>query len=300
MELDAAFRRRITEVFGERGWNWLDALPRTLAVCAERWRLRLEAPFALSYNYVVPGLRDDGSRVVLKLGVPDPEQEREATALRHYDGRGAVRLLDADAALGALLLERVEPGTRLVSLADDDAATVAAAHVMRALWRPPPADHAFPRVREWAAHLLDADAQALAPLPPALVGRAQRLYGELVASSAAPIVLHGDLHHENILRAGDGWLCIDPKGVLGEPAYECGALLRNPLPQVAGWPDLPRVLARRIDVLADALRFDRQRIIDWGIAQAVLSAVWSAEDHGAGWEPAIAVAGALVEVRAAP
>jgi len=108
---------------------------------------------------------------------------------------------------------------------------------------------------------------------------------------AAPVLLHGDLHHENILAATrQPWLAIDPKGIVGEPAYEVGALLRNRLDAA---PDLRPLQARRLDQLAEALQLDRQRLLSWSVAQAVLSAWWSYEDHGRGWEPMIAYAEVL-------
>ncbi len=293
MEIDKTFRRRVIDVFGADGHRWLDTLSETIDECARRWRLRVESPFPLSYNYVAPAIRDDGTPVVLKIGVPGEENERESAALRCFFGAGSVRLIDADAELGAMLLERADPGTTLVTLPDDEEATLIAAGVMRALWTTPPADNAFPTAGEWAARLLAAAPDALGPLPPRLVAQAQRLYADLLASSAPAVLLHGDLHHGNILRHVEAWVAIDPKGVLGEPAYECGPLLYNPLPQIASRPDLPRVLRRRVDILADALGFDRERVIAWGIARAVLSALWSYEDHGRGWEPVMAVAEAL-------
>ncbi len=99
------------------------------------------------------------------------------------------------------------------------------------------------------------------------------------------MLLHGDLHHDNILAAERApWLALDPKGVAGEPAYEVGALMRNPRPQPA------EVLARRASILAEVLDIDRQRILGWSFAQAVLSAWWNIEDQGHGWEGAIEVA----------
>ncbi len=92
------------------------------------------------------------------------------------------------------------------------------------------------------------------------------------------------------------WLAIDPKGVIGEPVYETAAMLRNPLPELLSWPHPKRTLARRIDQLSDQLGFSRQRIHAWGVAQTVLSAVWSLEDDGTGWEPAIACAQLLSEL----
>jgi streptomycin 6-kinase len=120
-----------------------------------------------------------------------------------------------------------------------------------------------------------------------------------------PVLLHGDLHHYNILAAGREplrqaqgrlWLAIDPKGIVGEPAYELGAWLRNPTPQVFSWPDMQQVTARRVDQFAEILELDRRRIIGWGIAQAVLSAWWDYEDFGRGWKPVLACADWLLAI----
>jgi len=109
-----------------------------------------------------------------------------------------------------------------------------------------------------------------------------------------PVLLHGDLHHDNILAAErQPWLAIDPKGLVGEPEYEVGALLRNPMPGLLAIPHPERVLARRLDILAESLGFDRDRLRAWGLAQAVLAAWWSIEDHGQGWETWIACAALL-------
>jgi streptomycin 6-kinase len=298
MDLPQAFPQRIVEAHGEAGRAWLDALPSLLAGSERRWRITLGVPFPLSYNHVAPATRDDGTPVVLKAGVPNAELRCEIAALRHFDGQGAVRLLDADAERGLLLLERLVPGEPLVTKIDNDiAATEVAARVIRRLMRPPPASHAFPTVADWGrgfSRLRERFDGGTGPLPARLVERAERLFQELLASSAEPVVLHGDLHHGNILSAErEPWLAIDRKGVVGEPAYEAGAFLRNPTPDIASWPDLPAVLARRLDQLSDLLALDRQRLAGWAFAQAVLSAWWSIEDHNAGWEPAIAVAEAL-------
>jgi streptomycin 6-kinase len=124
-----------------------------------------------------------------------------------------------------------------------------------------------------------------------LVETAEGLFAELLSSMDELVLLHGDLHHYNILSAErEPWLAIDPKGVVGEPAYELGAWLRNPVPHVFSWPDARQVTARRVDQFAELLGLDRQRIIGWGIAQAVLSAWWDYEDVGRGWEDVLACA----------
>ena len=294
--------RKTVELFKGEGVAWLERLPALIADLAQRWSLTVLPPFeALSYNYVAPVVRADGSDAVLKLGVPNPELLTEIEALRLYDGRGIVRLLDADADRGALLLERLKPGTMLSSLADDAQATSIAAGVMRQLWRPAPENHSFPTVARWAKGLQRLRNQfggGTGPFPSALVEAAETLFAELIGSMAEPVLLHGDLHHFNILAAErQPWLALDPKGVVGEPAYEVGALLRNPYPEFLTWPHLDRVLARRVSQLAEELGFDPERLVGWGFAQAVLSGWWSYEDHGHGWEPSLVLAELFARLR---
>ncbi len=295
------FAQRIRQVHGAAGAEWLRQLPALVRHHERLWSITVGQPLTtLSYNYVAPGVRADGSEVVLKLGVPNPELLTEIQALRLFDGRGAVRLLEADGERGAMLLERLLPGTPLVSLADDRKATTVAAQVMRRLWRPVPPDHSFPTVVRWAAGLGRLRRRfdgGTGPFPRALVERAERLFEELIGSMDEAVLLHGDLHHENILSARrQPWLAVDPKGVVGEPAYEVGALLRNPFPELLSFPRLGHVLARRADQLADALGFDRQRLIGWALAQAVLAAWWDYEDHGHGWDLWLSCAEALAEI----
>ena len=301
LALPDKFARTMTELHGEAGAEWLDNLPSLVADFAGRWSLNVLPPFEpLSYNYVAPALRADGTDVVLKVGVPNPELLTEIEALRLYAGRGIVQILEADPDRGALLLERLKPGTPLSTLADDERATSIAAQVMRQLWRPVPAEHPFPSLAKWTAgmqRLRDHFEGGTGPFPTPLVEMAETLFAELIDSMAQPVLLHGDLHHDNILSAQrQPWLALDPKGIVGEPAYEVGALLHNPRPQLLAAPHPGRVLARRVDQLAAELEFDRSRIVGWGLAQAVLSAWWSFEDHGHGWEWAIACAKLLARL----
>jgi streptomycin 6-kinase len=284
------------------GAEWLSRLPSIVAECERRWSLRVGPPFAEpSYNYVAPAVRGDGMPAVLKVCPANREFFTEAEALKLFDGRGAVRLLEAHLEQGALLLERLEPGTPLARLTDDEEVTAIAVQVMRRLWRPVPAGHPFPSVADWAGglgRLRERFGGGSGPFPAMLVEEAERLFAELIGSAAELRLLHGDLHHGNIL-AGQRrpWLAIDPKGLVGEPAYETGALLRNPLPRLLAAPRPELILARRVDQLAEELGFDRARLQGWGVAQAVLAAWWALEDHGHGWEPFIACAELLAARR---
>ena len=294
------FAAHAAAAFGDRGREWVRALPDLVSQLADRWDLRIGEPFDLSYSYVAGAQRADGTEAVLKIGVPDDEALREILALRRYDGHGACRLLEADEEHRAMLLERLRPGETLVGLAqrDDEAATRVGAAVMRALWRPVPPGSGFEPIASWfdrafARHR--AYYGGAGPFPPGLLDHAEALAGDLLGSAEAQVLLHGDFHHYNVLSAERSpWLAIDPKGMIGDPGYEPAAFLRNPTERDLALT--PQVLDRRLGVLAEELSYDRARLRDWGIAHAALSACWGAEDGRAGWERAIRVAQTLMEL----
>ncbi|HEX7022033.1 MAG TPA: aminoglycoside phosphotransferase family protein [Trueperaceae bacterium] len=301
MTLPEQLSRNLRDVWGAEGDAWLGRFPKLLAACADRWQLRNLRSFPeLSYNFAASAEGPDGTPYALKMGVPGHEIRREIDALRLYDGQGVARLVDADPDMAALLLELLEPGIMLADLPDDEEATRIAGGVMKELWRPVPQDHAFLHVREWFAELPNLRARyggGTGPFPAALVDTAERLYAELAASSAETVLLHGDLHHYNILASRRApWLAIDPKGVVGDPAFDVGPLLENPMPHIRHYPDLRGVLARRVEILGEVLQMDRGRILGWALAFSVLSGWWNLESHGAGWEPQIAVAGHLSDI----
>lgn len=282
VELTSRFIQIMHGVFGEKGRVFLAQLPALLEECAERWELELLPPFELSLNYVAPARRPDGTEVVLKLGVPHPEFTTEVAALKYYEGSGAAKLYEADASRGIILMERVRPGSMLGLLDDDEESMRLAVDVMKALWRPLPTEHAFPTLHRWMGALLDDErrrvtAQVLGYGP---IDEAAAVARELIASQAAPVLLHGDLHQWNILSSERvPWLAIDPKGVAGEAAYEPAALMRNPMPKVLTWPDLDRVTERRLDQLSEMLGFDRWRLAAWNWVQGVLSVCWDIEGN---------------------
>ncbi|MEO3742527.1 aminoglycoside phosphotransferase family protein [Plantactinospora sp. B5E13] len=279
--------RNVLAVWGEDGRRWLTGLLETLAQVFRDWQLTPDGrPYELSYHYVTAVTCADGTRAVLKLGVPSGDSLRtEAPALAAWAGRGAVRLLRADLDRGALLLERAEPGDRLRDLVPhrDAEATSILAGVLRKLAVPAPPDCPLPDLltlaRGFDNHL--ARFGDGGPLPTELVVTANGLMRELCASAPDQVVLHGDLHHDNILRAErEPWLAIDPHGYLGDPGYGVGALLYNPEPDDRD-PALTALVPARVEQLADELAMPVDRVVAWGFVQAVLSDVWTAED----WQP---------------
>ena len=99
-----------------------------------------------------------------------------------------------------------------------------------------------------------------------------------MATSATPVLLHGDLHHDNIIKNGHDWVVIDPKGVIGEPAFEVAAFIRNPIPQLLIHDYATSMIDKRIAQFSEHLKLAASRIRDWCFVQAVLAWVWSIED----------------------
>ena len=281
--LSEAFRRRIVSVWGEEGEAWLERLPLLIEACAERWALSIRAPAPdLSYNFVAFVVTANGTEAVLKIGVPNPELTTEIDALRAYAGGPVVELLEADRRLGALLIRRLIPGMPLSEAEEDEEATVIAARLMRDLPIEEPPDHGFPTVEKWALAFDKLRARfdgGTGPLPGRMVGKAERLFRELQRSSSCRMLLHGDLHHENIRVDGErGWVAIDPKGVIGAPAYEAARFQHNPIPGFLSMDDPRAVAQRRVEILASILGEDRMRLLAWAFFDAVLAACWSVEE----------------------
>ncbi|MGH3722313.1 MAG: aminoglycoside phosphotransferase family protein [Pseudonocardiaceae bacterium] len=289
---DHTFHERVRAVHGLGARAWLDDLPRV----AERWRrywaLGPLRPYSLSYHWVAAADRDDGTPCVLKLAPPGtPELVVEARWLGRVGGRGAAVLLDADPENGALLLERIEPGRPLATIVPDrdDEACEAIATVAAAVRRPAAtglptlADRVTDLTRHRGAHPGDRD-----PLPPGIVAEAEHIGAELLRTAPPDVLLHGDLHHDNVL-CGDnrGWLAIDPHGLVGDPAYELAPLLYNPMPL---GPTAVALAERRCRRLAVATGISEERIRGWGFVQAVLSAVWSLDEDPAPDQHVLAVA----------
>ena len=287
-----ALAKTIAGVYGDAAAPWIEKIGETIAECERRWNIEAGEPFPdLSFNFVLHASSASGTPLVLKLGVPCPEIACEMHALQAYNASGAVRLVESAPDIAALLLEQVVPGDTLWTIAGDAEATRIAASVMRQIRVSPPSGIPFPSVADWGRgfeRMRKRFDGGSGPMPESIVSRAESLFADLVSSSESPILLHGDLHHGNILRSNDGWLAIDPKGVIGEPAYEVGSFMRNWAAGTLSTPDPVAHFTRRLDIFADELDLPRQRLRDWTFTQAVLSAWWCIEDGWtSGWKPTI-------------
>ena len=244
---------------------------------AREWRLVIEDSFETETS-LISFVSRDGQSLVLKVIKQKGDEWRAGEVLSAFDGQGVVRVFEHTG--GAMLLERLHPGTSLSNIdlnGRDEEATEILAHVIKNM-SPRAAPTDCPTVEDWGKGFQRYLATGDRRIPPSLVESAQQLFSDLCVSQKKKRLLHGDLHHYNVLLDSErGWLAIDPKGVIGELEYEIGAILRNPVER----PDLflsPTTIDRRVKQFTTSLKLDSRRVIEWAFAQAVLSAIWDIED----------------------
>ncbi len=175
-----------------------------------------------------------------------------------------------------LLLERAVPGTSLKSyfLTNENESIEIACKVMTKLHQVSILKHHnFPHITDWLT-ALDNDWA----IPNAYLKKARMLRDQPLKAAGSDILLHGDLHHNNILQNDETWVVIDPKGVIGEPAYEAAAFIRNPIPELLNHADVPNIILNRITYFAKIMQLPSQRILDLCFVQAVLTWAWALED----------------------
>jgi streptomycin 6-kinase len=273
----------------EGGLAWLDDLPERVRRAVDRWDLTLGEPFTSGMSaWAAPGTTGAARPVVLKLSYPHSEAREEGRALRVWGGNGAVELLDADDDDWALLLDRLEPGSTLAEAALDPAAHVrVGAGVLARMGTVAAGDDGFDRLSDAAAALADLAEERLARLAPAapvpidvgLCREAVDLLRTLPGTAPTRRLLHGDLNPGNILlderRSAVRWVAIDPKPLVGDPAWDPWPLLT----QVGRWTDAPSAteLAERTGRFADLSGVDAWRIAAWAVARSVESALWAAD-----------------------
>jgi streptomycin 6-kinase len=258
---------------------------------ARQWGATVDNPIETESSVIAFGRRDtgtcEGQPVVLKIVKREGDEWRSGEILKAFGGVGVARVYEYTP--GAVLLERLMPGNSLAdtSLSGKDAeATNILATVIQQMSaamsmsddEASEAGATVVTVWDWGKafehYLATEDNQ----VPRQLVESAQRLYFQLCASQRKPRLLHGDLQHYNVLFDSErGWLAIDPKGVVGEVEYEIGAMLRNPVERPEMF-SLPATIEKRIKELSGVLNVDGERVLAWGFAQAVLSAVWGVDD----------------------
>lgn len=298
VEYPKQFTENILNTWGIKGKKWLQNLPNIVEHCIQKWNLKnLSIAKNLFFNYVAFAEIDRG-KVVLKLSFPGSEINQEIKVLKYFNGHGTTKLYDYDLENAAMLLEAIVPGTPLSTLFpnQDQESMIIFAKVMKKLHSKPLAfnelassktasnelaltESEFPTLNKWLSSLYSEHKE----IPNHLLKKAQKLSEYLLETQENPILLHGDLHQDNILQNVNSWISIDPKGVLGEPCYEVGAFIRNPMPKLIQQSNLSEIMANRFATLSALLDIEKSRLMQWSFVQSILAACWCLEDNTQSW-----------------
>ena len=241
----------------------------------EKWGAQPDGePFATHSGHLLP-VQLDGQPAMIKIA-NHIEERRGGRVMQWWCGHGAARVYAHDQQAGVLLMERATGSGHLLNMArngDDDKAssivcgTLAVLHGAR-----------NPHVPKGLL-TLDRFFDSLAPMSRrqgGLMAECAVVADTLLGSQRELAVLHGDAHHSNILDfRARGWLAIDPKGVIGERYYDYVNVLCNP--DLESCVD-PMRFSRQVEVIVNAAGLDRQRLLQWVLAHAALSAAWFLED----------------------
>jgi len=236
-------------------------------------------------------------RVVLKVSRYEGEEWRCGELLTAFDGRGLVRALEYRD--GIVLLERLAPGNDLSVLSlntRDDEATEIIAEIIGRMSSIRPSVKGIKSASDLISEFQKYRHGCDDLMPAGMIDKAERIFSQLCDSQADLRLLHGDLHHYNVLFDSQrGWVAIDPWGLWAEIEYEVGASLRNPIDA----PDLlakKETVVRRLRIYEQRLGIDARRALRWAFSQAVLAALWPTEE-GVGIDmraPFIAAATAMM------
>lgn len=250
---------------------WLDGLPLLVARLEQEWGIAVGAAYSDSTEaFVAEAICEDGTPAVLKLLVPRSSDaaEREIAVLRLTDGDGCVRLLRDDAVRGALLLERLGRSLYELGLPIRRRHEILCSTATR-VWRPA-ADCGLPTGAQKGSRLADFITAMWEELGHPCSERAID-YALTCAERRVnahrderAVLVHGDVHEWNALEAADGFKLVDPDGLLAEPEYDLGIIMReDPLDLLDGDPhERARWLAARTDL-------DPTAIWEWGVVERV-------------------------------
>lgn len=274
--MNDTLKHHVETLWPVEGSLWLESMPSLLEELKSKWQLEFAEPYQnLSYHYVLKARHRKFGPCVLKCGPCLEVVAREVAALKQFKGNACVELLAEDLSLGAILLSRLEPGEVLPV---DELEVFTTSDLMRSLWVPNPDDAALFKTIAEELRSLDCQTELPQTLTP-FVEEARRIRAYLFKTSSERYLLHGDLHHWNILSDGDTYRIIDPKGVVGERGYEVAAFVLNP-PGIGTTPDYAAKVQRRLAQFSESLSFDLGRLLQWTFVKAVVASVWAFEDHG--------------------
>lgn len=242
------------------------------------WHFRFIKPVDdLTFNFVGIVSRDSTNEIAVLKTAPKGEHLINEMHCMLCFNHVTPKIYAYDEENCAFLMEYITPGYSLKSFLkkeNDETATRIICQTILELQKEQQKEYTFKHLSELVNDLKSLHGHMDAKM----LSKAESLFHELTENRAQDVILHGDLHHDNIIRSGTSWKVIDPHGYLGEPAAEVGVMIRNPMDCFPNDRPLIQIIDTRLKILKEELAFDPQRIKAWAFSMTVLSAAWNMQD----------------------
>jgi streptomycin 6-kinase len=246
---------------------------KTFEAWLKLWDLKVDGePLSTQTSHLLP-VRYKDNPCMLKIALVEEEQIG-SQLMAWWNGQGAAKVFLQNE--NAILMERATGSRSLKEMArshqDDEATAIICSVVakLHSVSHKPLPEKMVPLSR-WFKSL-----EMIAGKQEGLLKNAWFTAQYLLQKPQEITILHGDIHHQNILDFGrHGWLAIDPKGLLGERYFDYANIFCNPDEKTATKTGRLEKQARLISELA---KLNYQRLLQWILAYAGLSAAWHLEE----------------------
>ncbi|MDB6096815.1 MAG: streptomycin resistance protein [Francisellaceae bacterium] len=281
LNLNPRFVANIKANYGHMAEEWLNLLPKNISFLANKWQFKLIKTLdSLSCNYLgLIQLNGHNEKAILKMAPIKLSLKLEAYWLKSFNPFTPL-VYHLDEALNALMLEHMVPGTSLKALVQqgqDNLATKIISQVILDLHTVKLNPHfKFPHLSSFSKDLKILQGH----IDNKLFLKCESLFFKLTRPSQEDRLIHGDLHHDNILNNGEHWKVIDPHGYIGNPIAEIGPMIFNPVDCFPKTSPLKTILKNRLDILSKLLPYSQKEIKDWALCRALLSAAWDIQASG--------------------
>lgn len=269
------FEQRIIKIYGEKGKVWLEQLPFEIQKIANEYHLtELKTIDNLNFNYVCSAIQQSAS-VILKISPNIQSISREIHCLRHLSGKGGIPVIASGH--NWVILKKADAQVDLKNqFPKNEAQTceVIANFIKQLQNLTIPESHSFLSVYELVTAVI-----ANSRLSDKILQKLEAIHRELRSTSSKEILLHGDLHHENVLKYQNTWVMIDPKGIIGPPEYELATFLSNPMPDLLNQPNIKELLKNRVDMLCSLCDFSKEVVCQYWSLKTILCWSWMVEDN---------------------
>lgn len=273
------FEQNILQAFDKRGKIWLEQIPFFVTELKEKWALSsCTAINNMTWNYVFTATSSFYGEVVGKICFDKKAYESELMTLKAFHGKGMIQLLSSDPMKQALLLKRAFPGTPLLELYPHHSNLVFE-HYQKVIQKISSANLKVTKdldsVENELEIILNTTSNAI---PNNLLDQASKTIDHLQTTKKTRILLHGDLHLDNILLNQNQAVAIDPKGIVGEIEYEIAAF--NFLSkEERNHPNSSMIFTERLERLCKLLDVDAKRVKQWVFIRLILASCWRVQDH---------------------